>query len=188
MHVGRTWGCVRWPCLRTRHTLEPSAWRWSHWPGRLVNRAADCLFSEGSDPVRDGVNQHFSSDRPANAREERRRLLPSDAQQVYLNQNVLKSFCRSQLPHKSINFPFTITNIKNMMKDLCGDRLLKNDLKKTLCEIKVQVSTAAPGRAGSNQGLSRQGSCTRKQVERVKCWTIQGYLAHKKTPPPRTLQ
>jgi hypothetical protein len=25
--------------LRTRHTMEPLAWHWSHWPGRLVNRA-----------------------------------------------------------------------------------------------------------------------------------------------------
>ena len=24
------------PSLRTRHTLEPLAWHWSHWPGRLV--------------------------------------------------------------------------------------------------------------------------------------------------------
>jgi len=25
-------------CLRTRHTLEPLVWHWSHWPGRLVSR------------------------------------------------------------------------------------------------------------------------------------------------------
>ena len=25
------------------HTLEPLAWHWSHWPGRLVNRGGECL-------------------------------------------------------------------------------------------------------------------------------------------------
>ena len=28
--------------LGTRHTLEPLAWRWSHWPGRLVNWGGKC--------------------------------------------------------------------------------------------------------------------------------------------------
>ena len=28
----------------TRHTMEPLAWHWSHWPGRLVNRK-ESLFS-----------------------------------------------------------------------------------------------------------------------------------------------
>ncbi len=28
----------RLPPLRTWHTLEPLAWHWSHWPGRLVNQ------------------------------------------------------------------------------------------------------------------------------------------------------
>jgi len=38
--------------LRTRHTLEPLAWHWSHWPGRLVNRfRGKCLFSKGRNPV-----------------------------------------------------------------------------------------------------------------------------------------
>ena len=36
--------------LRTRHTLEPLSWHWSHWPGRLVNRGCVCLFSKGSNP------------------------------------------------------------------------------------------------------------------------------------------
>ena len=32
--------------LRTRHTLEPLAWHWSHWPGKLVTptRPADALL------------------------------------------------------------------------------------------------------------------------------------------------
>ena len=31
------------------------------------------------------------------------------------------SFCRCQLPHKSVNLSFTITNIKNTLTDLCGN-------------------------------------------------------------------
>jgi len=32
--------------VRTRHTLEPLPWYWSHWHGRSVNRArGTCLFS-----------------------------------------------------------------------------------------------------------------------------------------------
>ena len=46
-HSGGISFCERYPCtcrwarrgaLRTRHTLEPLAWHWSHWPGRLVNQ------------------------------------------------------------------------------------------------------------------------------------------------------
>ena len=32
-----------------------------------------------------------------------------------------KSFCRIQLPHKSVNVSFTITNIENKLTDLCGN-------------------------------------------------------------------
>ena len=32
-----------------------------------------------------------------------------------------KSLCRSQLPHRSINLSFTITNIENKLTDLCGN-------------------------------------------------------------------
>ena len=44
----------------------------------------------------------------------------------------LKSFCSSQLPHKSVDLSLTITNIKNKLTDLCGNRLLQNDFKNTL--------------------------------------------------------
>ena len=33
----------------------------------------------------------------------------------------LKSFCRSQLPHKSVNLSFTITHTKNKLKNLYGN-------------------------------------------------------------------
>ena len=34
---------------------------------------------------------------------------------------ILKSFCRSQHPHKSVNLSLTITNLKNKLTDLCGN-------------------------------------------------------------------
>ena len=37
------------------------------------------------------------------------------------HQVFLKSFCRSQLPHKSVRLSFTITDIKNKLMDLCGN-------------------------------------------------------------------
>ena len=47
-----------------------------------------------------------------------------------------KSFCRSRLPHKSINLSFTITNenIENKLTDLCANWLVQNVFQKTLCE------------------------------------------------------
>ena len=41
-----------------------------------------------------------------------------------------KSFCRSQLPHKSIKFSFTITDTKNQLTDLCVNQLLQKTLEK----------------------------------------------------------
>ena len=34
---------------------------------------------------------------------------------------LIGSFCRSQLPHKSVNVSFTITNIWNKLMDSCED-------------------------------------------------------------------
>ena len=42
-------------------------------------------------------------------------------EQVYLTQNVVKSFYRSPLPDKSVNLSFTIANITNKLTDLCGN-------------------------------------------------------------------
>ena len=45
-------------------------------------------------------------------------LAPTDLipQRVFV-----KSFCRSQLPHKSVNLSFTITDLKNKLTDLVGN-------------------------------------------------------------------
>ena len=50
-----------------------------------------------------------------------------------------KSFCRSQLSHKFVNLSFTISNIKNKLTELCGNRLFKNDFINTFCEIKLRA-------------------------------------------------
>ena len=49
----------------------------------------------------------------------------------------LKSFRRSQLPHKSVNVSFTITDIKNQMTDMWANGLLQNDLINTFCNLRV---------------------------------------------------
>ena len=55
----------------------------------------------------------------------------------YLTPSVLKSCCRSQLPHKPVHLSFTITSIKNKLTDLCWNWLLHNDLQKSWCEMNM---------------------------------------------------
>ena len=47
-----------------------------------------------------------------------------------------KTFCRSQLPYKSVNLSVTIIDTQNNLTDLCGNLLMQNDFKNTLCEMK----------------------------------------------------
>ena len=47
----------------------------------------------------------------------------------------LKSFCRSQLPHTSVNLSSTITNIKNNLLYLCRSWFCSQKVKSSLCEI-----------------------------------------------------
>ena len=48
-----------------------------------------------------------------------------------------QSVCKSQLPHKSANLSFTVTNIKNKLTGLCENGHLQNDLKNTLFEVRT---------------------------------------------------
>ena len=48
---------------------------------------------------------------------------------------ILKSFLKSQLPHKYVNLSFAVANIKNKLTDLCGNGLLQTHFKNTLSEI-----------------------------------------------------
>ena len=62
---------------------------------------------------------------------------PVGPQLELISQKVfMKSFCRSQLPHKSVNLSFTITDTKNQLTDLYGNRRLQDDFQNTLREIK----------------------------------------------------
>ena len=53
---------------------------------------------------------------------------------AYSHQSSFKSFCRSQLPHTSVNLSFSISNTKNRLTDSCGNWLFMN----TVCEIKFE--------------------------------------------------
>ena len=59
----------------------------------------------------------------------------------------IKSFYKSQFPHKSVNLSLLFTNMKNKLTDLCGNRLLQNDFINTLCE------TNSPADVLIQQGL-----------------------------------
>ena len=48
--------------------------------------------------------------------------IPVTAHRYFISPKVfLKSFCRSQLPSKSVNLSFTINDMKNKLTDLCGN-------------------------------------------------------------------
>ena len=84
-----------------------------------------------------------------------------------------KSFCRSQLHHKSVNLSFTIASIKNKLTDFCGNRLLQNDFKNTLCEIKPRQLLN-----GEEPGLTKLASLKRPRARiPVKLRVDVGFLA-----------
>jgi len=68
------------------------------------------------------------------------RLVPIARQHVQrglISQEVfMKTFSKSQFPHKSDNLSFVITNLKNTMTDLCGNCLFQNDFSNTVYEIR----------------------------------------------------
>ena len=65
----------------------------------------------------------------------------------FISQNLfVKSFCKSQFPHKSVNLSFSITNVKNKFTDLCGNWLLQNDFMKIFYETRPERSLGAPSR------------------------------------------
>ena len=52
---------------------------------------------------------------------------------------LLKSICKSQLPHKSVKLFFILVMVKDKLTDLLGSRLLQNNFKNPLCEINLRV-------------------------------------------------
>ena len=57
--------------------------------------------------------------------------------QVYLGESVLEVVLQSQLPQKFVDLFFTITSMLHKLTNLCGNRLLQNDFKNTIFEMKV---------------------------------------------------
>jgi hypothetical protein len=51
----------------------------------------------------------------------------------------IELFCKSQMPHKLVNLSSTVTRVKDKLTNLCGNRLLPNDFRNTLCEISSRV-------------------------------------------------
>ena len=78
----------------------------------------------------------------------RRRALSTYRARPSLSHTVFsRSFCRSQLPHKSVNLSCTITRIKSKLTEFCGNWRLQNDSKVvfyTLCE--TSPVTGCPSR------------------------------------------
>ena len=48
----------------------------------------------------------------------------------------IKSFCKSEFPHKSVILSFMITYMKYTSTDLCGNCFFHNDFINTFCETK----------------------------------------------------
>jgi len=74
-------------------------------------------------------------------------LVPRVSPRDFISHTVfIKSFCKSQLPHKSVNVSFIITDIKNKLTDLCGNGLLQKNFINILCEIRKRGEEPdAPG-------------------------------------------
>ena len=63
-------------------------------------------------------------------------VLPNQRQLI--SQKVfVKSFFKSQFPHKCVNFFFMSLIIQDTLTDLCGNRLLKDVFMNTSCEIRT---------------------------------------------------
>ena len=75
----------------------------------------------------------------------------------------LNSFCGSHLPHKCVDWSFTITEIKNKLTDLCGNLPLQNDFKTALCEINPP---RASGRAPLAQVTTNPHGCSNSRFSR----------------------
>ena len=58
--------------------------------------------------------------------------------QAHLTQSFFKVVVQRSTPPPIRQLTFTITDIHNMSTDLCGNSLLQNDFKDSLCEIKAQ--------------------------------------------------
>ena len=68
----------------------------------------------------------------------------------------LKSLCKSQFTHKSLNLISILVIVKDKLTDVWGSGLLKNDFENPLCEISA-VGVLDVGDAHFRGGV-REGS------------------------------
>ena len=64
-----------------------------------------------------------------------------------------KSFCKTQFPHKSVNFFFILVIVKDTLSDFGGIRLLQNDFENSLWEIRFATVAPANQYATSISGI-----------------------------------
>ena len=76
-----------------------------------------------------------------------------------ISQNVfIKSFCKRQFPHKSVNLSFINTNTKNKLMNLCGNGLLRNGFQNAFCGIRGEEASL-PNEAGTIKRGLRTLTC-----------------------------
>ena len=98
------------PAARLFHGSEPRK--------RADGRTKSAILNTGIDPSRvtgEDMREAGISERDFHAT---RRLAPGC--RFITHKACFQSSCKSQLPHKSVNLSFTITNTKNKLTDLCG--------------------------------------------------------------------
>ena len=72
----------------------------------------------------------------------------------FISQKVfIKWFCKSLFPHKSVSLSFIITNTKNTLMNLCGNRLLQDDFINTSCEIRWTTTLSSKVNSPSHNSL-----------------------------------
>ena len=98
----------------------------------------------------------------------------------------LKSFCKSQLPNKSVNLFFILVIVKDKLTDLWGSCLFPNDFKNTLCEIRVGPGAWWWG-ANLSRGTvtSRHWSCPANHPLVLAPCLYTGTSLIRNTHPPR---
>jgi hypothetical protein len=93
----------------------------------------------------------------------------------------VKSFCRSQVPHNSVNLSFTNSNIKVELTDLCGIDFFKNDFKNALCKISVAVVLCTEELLSVSTCLALRRAqrieCEVSEAEEARAACAQGFLA-----------
>ena len=92
---------------------------------------------------------------------------------ILVSQKVfIKSFCKSQFPHKSVNFIFILVIIKDDLANLCGC-LLPNNFINTICDINSRwMSDEVADRRDCARGLIHSGlvgSTWERYHERRRC-------------------